>query len=175
MLCKLMQTDVLQNTIIPGLINGDTQLEIAKRAGCHNSTISRWKDKLADQIELFQLQLIEQSGQKTVNNITATINRANTVLSDDDIDSKQLSDYKDLLQLSHKKEVLVGQAMGILPTNTQSLTINNLLSVHTGPNVSDIERIQELITMRQKQDIVDIDPESVSSKDDNHQSVNSND
>ena len=170
-----MQTDVIQNTIIPGLVNGDTQLEIAKRAGCHNSTISRWKDKLADQIELFQLQLIEQSGQKTIDNITNTINRANTVLSNDQIDSKQLSDYKDLLQLSHKKEVLVAQSMGVLPSNTQSITINNLLSVHTGPSVSDIQRIQELITMRQEQDIVDIDPESVSSKGDNIQSVNSRD
>ena len=170
-----MQTDVLQNTIIPGLVNGDTQLEIAKRAGCHNSTISRWKDKLADQIELFQLQLIEQSGQKAIDNITNTINRANTVLSNDEIDSKQLSDYKDLLQLSHKKEVLVAQSMGVLPSNTQSITINNLLSVHTGPSVSDIQRIQELITLRQEQDIIDVDPESVSSKGDNIQSVNSRD
>ena len=162
-----MQTDVLQNTIIPGLVNGDTQLEIAKRAGCHNSTISRWKDKLADHIENFQLQLIEQSGQATVDNITNTIGRAHSVLSNPQIKSIDLANFKDLLQLSHKKEVLVAQSMGILPSQTQAITINNMLSVHTGPSVTDIERIQELIQARQEADIVDVTPDSVSSNDDN--------
>ena len=170
-----MNSEAVLNTILPALVNGESQTDIARKAGCSQPTISRWKDKFADHIEHFQLQLIEQSGQATVDNITNTIGRANSILSNPQIKSIDLAAFKDLLQLSHKKEVLVAQSMGVLPSNTQSITINNLLSVHTGPSVSDIQRIQELITMRQEQDIIDVDPESVSSKGDDPQSVNSGD
>ena len=153
--------------ILPALLNGDTQTAIANQIGHSQSTVSRWKDKLADHIENFQLQLIEQSGQATVDNITNTIGRANSILSNPQIKSIDLAAFKDLLQLSHKKEVLVAQSMGILPSQTQAITINNMLSVHTGPSVTDIERIQELIQARQEADIVDVTPDSVSSNDDN--------
>ena len=170
-----MNTESLINDILPGLVNGDSQKTIAHNSGYSQPTISRWKDKLSEHIEGFQLQLIEGAGKETIENIIATIKRANILLTNNDLSSKDLSDSKVILELSHKKEVLVGQSLGVLPSQTQSTTINNLLSVHTGPSVSDIERIQELITMRQEQDIIDVDPESVSSKDDNIQSVNSGD
>jgi len=50
--------------------------------------------------------------------------------------------------------------MGILPSQTSSVVINNMLSVHTGPSVTDIERIQELIQARQEADIVDVTPDN---------------
>ena len=152
--------------ILPALLIGETQNAIAGQIGRSQSTVSRWKDKLAEHIEAFQIQLIEQSGQATVDNITNTIGRANSILSNPQIKSIDLANFKDLLQLSHKKEVLVAQSMGILPSQTQAITINNMLSVHTGPSVTDIERIQELIQARQEADIVDVTPDSVSSNDD---------
>ena len=72
-----------------------------------------------------------------------------------------MNEFKVLLDLSHKKEVLVGQAMGIIPSQTSSVVINNMLSVHTGPSVDDIKRIQELIQARQDKDIVDVTPEDI--------------
>jgi hypothetical protein len=123
-----LNTETIQNTILPALINGETGQEIADKAGCSQPTISRLKTKLSDQIETFQLQLINQSGQDTVDNITKTISRARTVLHDKTIDNKTISDYKDLLNLSHKKEVLIGQSMGILPTHTRSQVIVNIFN-----------------------------------------------
>ena len=153
-----MNSEAVLNTILPALVNGESQTDIARKAGCSQPTISRWKDKLSEHIEAFQIQLIEQSGQATVDNITNTIGRAHSVLSNPQIKSIDLANFKDLLQLSHKKEVLVAQSMGILPSQTQAITINNLLSVHTGPSVDDIKRIQELIQARQEADIVDVEP-----------------
>ena len=154
-----MNTESDINTILPALVNGESQNDIARKAGCSQPTISRWKDKPADHIESFQLQLIEQAGQATVDNITTTIGRANSVLHNPQLTNKDMGEFKTLLELSHKKEVLVGQAMGIIPSQTQAITINNMLSVHTGPSVDDIQRIQELIKLRQDADIVDIEPE----------------
>ena len=154
-----MNTEILINDILPGLVNGETQETIARNSGCSQPTISRWKDKLAEHIEAFQLQLIEGAGKETIENIIATIKRANILLNDDTISSKDLSDSKVILELSHKKEVLVGQSLGVLPSQTQSTTINNMLSIHTGPASGDIQRIQELIAMRQEQDIIDVTPE----------------
>ena len=102
---------------------------------------------------MFQLQLIDQSGQKAVDNISTTIGRANSVLHDPTIDHKDLSDYKDLLNLSHKKEVLVGQSIGVLPTQNQSITVTNILNVRNGPSTDDIARIQELLQTRQAIDV----------------------
>jgi hypothetical protein len=123
-----LNTETIQNTILPALINGETGQEIADKAGCSQPTISRLKTKLSDQIETFQLQLINQSGQDTVDNITKTISRARTVLHDESIDNVTISDYKDILTLSHKKEVLIGQSMGILPTHTRSQVIVNIFN-----------------------------------------------
>ena len=144
--------------ILPALLNGDTQSAIANQIGHSQSTVSRWKDKLSEHIEAFQIQLIEQSGQATVDNITNTIGRAHSVLSNSQLTHKDMNEFKVLLDLSHKKEVLVAQSMGILPSQTSSVVINNMLSVHTGPSVDDIKRIQELIQARQDKDIVDITP-----------------
>ena len=126
--------DTIVNKVLPALINGQTGKSIADEIGVTQPTISKWKAKLADQLQAYQFQLLDKSGQATVNNITATIDRANKVLTnkDDNGDyttkSVDLSDYKDLLQLSHKKEVLVAQAMGILPTHAQSITINQIIN-----------------------------------------------
>jgi hypothetical protein len=125
---KATPQTIINDTILPGLINGETGSEIAKQAGVSEPTVSRLKTKLSDQIETFQLQLINQSGQDTVDNITKTISRARTVLHDDTIGNKAISDYKDLLNLSHKKEVLIGQSMGILPTHTRSQVIVNIFN-----------------------------------------------
>ena len=129
--------------------------------GCDQSTISRWKAKLADQLEIFQLQLIDQSGQQAVDNISTTIGRANSVLHDPNIKHKDLADYKDILNLSHKKEVLIGQSMGVLPTQSQSIRITNILNVNTGPSPEDCNRIQELLQTRQA---IDVDYQEVEDK-----------
>ena len=154
-----MNTESIINDILPALVNGETQESIAKKTGCSQPTISRWKDKLSEHIEAFQLKLIQDSGKEAVDNISLTINRANAILTNPEITSKALSDYKTVLELSHKKEVLVAQSKGIVPSNGQSVTINNLLSVTTGPDSTDIKRIRELINLRQDQDIIDIEPE----------------
>jgi hypothetical protein len=148
-----MDQQTINTTILPALINGETGSSIADKVGCHESTISRLKTKLSGKLEEFQLQLINEAGQETVDNITATIGRANKVLSDDKIKSIDLGAYKDLLTLSHKKEVLVGQSLGILPTQSQSLQITNILNISTGPRPEDIQRIQELLVARQEADI----------------------
>jgi hypothetical protein len=125
---KATPQTIINDTILPGLINGETGADIAKAAGVSEPTVSRLKTKLSDQIETFQLQLINQSGQDTVDNITKTISRARTVLHDKTINNKAISDYKDILTLSHKKEVLIGQSMGILPTHTRSQVIVNIFN-----------------------------------------------
>jgi hypothetical protein len=124
-----LNTSTIQNTVLPALINGETGQAIADKAGCSQPTISRLKSKLSSQLETFQLQLIDQAGQITVDNISTTIGRANSVLHDPNIKHKDLSEYKDLLALAHKKEVLIGQSMGILPTHTQSSVVINILNV----------------------------------------------
>ena len=124
-----MQAETITNKILPALINGETGRSIAKETNVHPSTISRYKAKLSNQIEFYQLQLINQSGQATVDNITTTIGRANSVLHDPTIPHKDIANYKDLLQLSHKKEVLIGQAMGILPSHSQASTVVNILNI----------------------------------------------
>jgi hypothetical protein len=148
-----LNTETIQNTVLPALINGETGQEIADKVGCSQPTISRLKAKLSDQIERYQLELINEAGQNTIDNISMTINRANTVLADDEITNKGIAEYKELLNLSHKKEVLIGQSMGILPSNGNSQTINNILNVTTGASVDDIERIQELLNQRQAIDV----------------------
>ena len=154
----MINKQTVNNVVLPALINGDNQYDIADKAGCNQSTISRLKAKLSDQLEAYQLQLIDQAGNKTVQNITSTINRANSILTDDTIDSGSLSDYKDLLTLSHKKEVLIGQTMGILPSHTSTVNITNILSIKDTPSAGDIDRIRELIEGRQAADIVDVTP-----------------
>ena len=122
---QALDSQTVTNTVLPALVNGETGKSIAAQVGCHESTISRWKDRLSTQLETLQTQLLDQSGEAAIQNITTTIGRANSVLHNPEISHSQLSDYKDLLQLSHKKEVLVAQSMGILPSHSRSIVINN--------------------------------------------------
>ena len=50
--------------------------------------------------------------------------------------------------------------MGILPTRTQTSVINNILNVHSGIQVENIPRIQELLKARHAIDIESTDDNS---------------
>jgi tRNA A-37 threonylcarbamoyl transferase component Bud32 len=129
---------------LSGLINGEPQRAIAKRVGVSQPTIHRIRNELKDKLESFQLQLIDSAGQQTVDNISTTIGRASSVLHDPTIKHEDLSDHKTLLDLSHKKEVLVAQAMGILPSHSPATIINNIVFQDNRTSISpEIQQIMQ--------------------------------
>ena len=151
----------LKDIVVPALVNGEHQTAIAKKVNVHQSTISRWKQQLSDQLEQFQLQLIDQAGQETISNITTTIRRANSVLHNPNISHKDLSDYKTLLELSHRKEHLIGQSMQIYPVPDKSTTIINNITNHDNRTILTPTMAALMQGQAAEQDIEDCEYEEI--------------
>ena len=91
--------------------------------------------------------VIDTGTRELVSRVPLAMNRYDDILSNPD-HSDHYKAIKDCLTNT-----------GIFSSASQSVTINNILAVNTGPEPKDIERIRELINLRQDQDIIDIEPE----------------
>jgi hypothetical protein len=80
--------------------------------------VSNLKKELKPHLEKMQLDLVFQAGTPATENTILTINRAHEVLSDKDISNKDIKEYKELLELSHKKEVILHELVGIKSSHT---------------------------------------------------------
>ena len=105
-------------TAVPLLLDHKKQDDIAKTIGVSQGTVSNLKAKLKPYLEKMQMDLVFQAGEPTVENTILTIQRANRVLSDEGISDIDIKEYKDLLDLSHKKEMILHDLTGNRPTHT---------------------------------------------------------
>ena len=105
-------------TAVPLLLDHKKQDDIAKTIGVSQGTVSNLKAKLKPYLEQMQMDLVFQAGEPTVQNTILTIQRANRVLSDQGIEDIDIKEYKDLLDLSHKKEMILHDLTGNRPTHT---------------------------------------------------------
>lgn len=121
---------------------GHAQTVVANAVGVDKSTICRLAKKHQEQIKAATLQMIQDNLPVICSNHRNTLQLANKLLSIQDTDSQALQnlmcklstigiDPKDILDLSDRKEHRMMQMMGMVPTHTPSLVINNLFQTQT--------------------------------------------
>ena len=114
------------------LSQGISQTETAKQLGiCRRSTNVIAKTYKKD-IEQLALDIVNESIPLIRRNHINTLKLADKILSDGDLEAIEAN--KTLLTLADKKEFRALQVMGIAPSTTPSIIINQLLNV----NVSEV-------------------------------------
>ena len=114
------------------LSQGISQTETAKQLGiCRRSTNVIAKTYKKD-IEQLALDIVNEFIPLIRRNHINTLKLADKILSDEDLEAIEAN--KTLLTLADKKEFRALQVMGIAPSTTPSIIINQLLNV----NVSEV-------------------------------------
>ena len=111
------------------LATGLNQTEVAKQAGIGRNSSNTIANKYKTSIEKLALDLVKDSIPLIKYNHIQTLKLANDVLRRGDVE--QIEASKTLLTLADKKEFRTLQIMGIAPSHTASVVINNLFSVQS--------------------------------------------
>jgi hypothetical protein len=121
---------VVTNEICHQIAAGEPVRDVAAKHGIARETCSRLKSANKERIIQLASRIMEQSSETVFNNHIKTLQLANGVLNKDpqaiaDMTAMGL-EAKDLLKLSDTKEYRTLQIMGIIPSNTQSVIVQNI-------------------------------------------------
>jgi hypothetical protein len=104
--------------------------QIAKDLKMCVNTVGNVKIRQKEQILKLAHQLMDQSTEIVRDNHLKTISIANYILNKTTEDGKPdldlISQHKDIIKLSDLKEFRILQIMGIAPSNTQSIVVNQI-------------------------------------------------
>jgi len=114
---------------------GMSQVATAKQLGVCNMTTHRIAKTYKKDIEKLALDIVNESIPFIRRNHINTLKLADTLLSNGDLEAIEAN--KTLLTLADKKEFRALQVMGIAPSTTPSIIINQLLNVDT-VNIVDV-------------------------------------
>jgi hypothetical protein len=123
-------TETAKHLMASGLNHG----EVADKLGVCRQTTWRLSKKYKQDIEQLTLQLVDQTIPLIHENHINTMRLANGLLKCDE-NSPQIAaaivqsglDPKDIISISDKKEYRMMQVMGIVPSNTPSVILNQIL------------------------------------------------
>jgi hypothetical protein len=116
-------------TVASQAIHGIPGSTIAHAMGVHPSTVSRnlRRDDIQQLIRDAQITLIQGSLSQAVRNQHTKI-QASAIIAQKITDGKELSDGSlKLLELGHSAECKVLESVGIYPSHSQSITLNQIL------------------------------------------------
>jgi predicted transcriptional regulator len=144
---------------------GHTQSEAADSIGMSQQSVSLLaKQKTAKAIiEHIQVRYVLKAAKLAINNQLHKIKRANKILRDPETyPSKDLDQYKTILELADKAEYRVAQMIGITPAHTASYIFNTLIQAGTDSNAKELPYLGEYYRWKQEQDIQDAEIEEES-------------
>jgi hypothetical protein len=144
-------------TATAALINGASQVQAARQAGMDRGTLRHnLTPALQDRIRQAQIDLIDASLQKAVENQQLKIEAANTELNSYKRGSDLRPGAKTILELADKAEDRLLQSVGINPSHTQSAQYLNLtqINLEITPEVARLLRFDALDVS--ESDVIDV-------------------
>lgn len=138
-------SEVATNKAIALIATGDSQTDTAIQVGLSRKTVNKLAKREQIAIKGLTLALIAKSRKIILDNHIKTLKLANTILDIDNPNSLQVIaslaqrgiDPKDILTLSDRKEYRALQIMGISPSHTPSVVINQLFQASRGQSDSE--------------------------------------
>lgn len=125
--------------VIPGLVAGRTQVQVAKELGISQPSVSMLAKKVKQQIKDAQLRLINAGIDQAIEGQLAKMQAGKDVLSNKattkEIEGKEVEVIPEVipgvnnavtLQLGDKVEARLMQMVGILPSHAPSVVLNQL-------------------------------------------------
>lgn len=144
------------------LASGLDQGKTAKAVGLDRSTINKLAKRERIAIKGLTLALIAKSRKTILDSHLKTLKLANNILDVDNPDTLQVIaslaqrgiDPKDILTLADKKEYRTLQIMGIAPSHTPSVVINQLFQDNrTQSDSQELGIVQALLESKRDNDI----------------------
>jgi hypothetical protein len=150
--------------IADGLARGATGDSLAKALGICPNTVSRKKKQLRPLIEALAVHYFEQATPLAIDSTLKALKTSNDILShaqtlpiDEKVDF--LARAKDMLAVTDKKEARVLVSMGVSPSPTTSIFVQNLMI--SGNQTVLLPQIQLLfggnVSQCESDDVIDVD------------------
>jgi hypothetical protein len=122
---------IVRQEICNQLATGQTMQDIAAVHDIHPRTVSRINQADKDRIVQLATRIMERSAAVVEDNHIKTLQWANGILNKDEQAIADLAkaglDARDILKMSDSKEYRTLQIMGIIPGNTQSVILNQII------------------------------------------------